>query len=182
MVLFNEFTKIFLLSETHRRPTCLIGDLNMLHLIPTCLIWDFNMIHQRQTCQIGDLNMLHQKPTFLIGDPSKTSIYFFGDWHAWSETQQRPQHASSETDMSDWRQLLETSTCYIENRHAWSETLQKPPCPIGNKHSQSETDMPGQRPIRDHKCYIDDLSETNKLNWRPIWNRHAPINYSNICI
>ena len=29
-----EFTKILLLSETNRRPTCLIGDLNMLHRRP----------------------------------------------------------------------------------------------------------------------------------------------------
>ena len=86
---FNEFTKILLLSETHRRPIGNIlegdpsetdmpdrrpiGDLNMLHQRPTCLIRDLDMLHQRPTC-IGDLKMLHLRPTCHIGNPLETEM------------------------------------------------------------------------------------------------------------
>ena len=60
---FNQFKKILLLSETHRRPTYLIEDssenltcfseTDMSHRGPTCLIgdcWVTDMPHKRLTC------------------------------------------------------------------------------------------------------------------------------------
>ena len=53
IIVTDEFTKILLLSETHRRPTCMIGDpseTDMFHQIPTYLIVDpseTNMLHRR---------------------------------------------------------------------------------------------------------------------------------------
>ena len=38
--IYYDFTKILLLSETHRRPTCLIRD-RYAHRRPTCILWWF---------------------------------------------------------------------------------------------------------------------------------------------
>ena len=66
-----KFTKILLLSETHRRPrsethrrpTCLIGDPleTLIWFIGDQHSWSEN--HRRPTCLIGDLDMLHQRLT-----------------------------------------------------------------------------------------------------------------------
>ena len=58
----NEFTKLLLLSETHRRLTCFIdapSETDMPHLRPI------------------ETNMPHRRPTCLMGDPSETDM---PDW------------------------------------------------------------------------------------------------------
>ena len=83
-----EFTKILSLSETYRRPA---GDLSNTHQRPTCLIGDrhvqseTDMPNQRPTCLIGDLHawsetstcfietyLPHLKLTCLIDNPLKS--------------------------------------------------------------------------------------------------------------
>ena len=80
-----KFTKILLLSETLRRWTCLIGDLNMLHRKPSCLIRDPSETsicyivdrhagletHRRQPC----LRDTSETSTCFIGDPSETDMH-----------------------------------------------------------------------------------------------------------
>ena len=123
MCVFLEFTIILLLSYTHRRP---IGDPSETSV---CFIGDLDMLHQRPKCMTGDpsdLDMLHGRPACLIGDPSMTSTCFLGDWHAWSQTHQRPRLATLENNMPDWRP--------IKDRHAPSVTdisHQKLTCLIG---------------------------------------------------
>ena len=67
ILLFREFTKILLLSETHRRPTCLIRDPSETDMpdlqISTCFI--------RNT---SETNMPFRWPTCLIDSPSETGI------------------------------------------------------------------------------------------------------------
>ena len=75
--------------------------------------------------------------------------------HLW-ETNQRPRHAKSETNMSDRR-------------------------PIKDLHAPVVTDIPHWRPTyligdpsETSKCFIGDPSETDMPHRRPIWNQHAP--------
>ena len=92
-----EFTKILLLSETyrrpnrdpsqtHRRPTCLIGDPSETDMPDRRPIGDQNSrseTHPRPTCLIGDLyvssenDMPHRRPTCLIRNPSEIDM---PDW------------------------------------------------------------------------------------------------------
>ena len=64
IVFLNEFKKILLVSMTHWRSTCLIGDqhawseTDMPH----------RRIHRRTTCLIGDRDLPCRRPTCLIGD------------------------------------------------------------------------------------------------------------------
>ena len=70
-VLSQEFTKILLLSETHRRPN---GDLLETHRRPTCLIGD---PLETSTCFIGDRHAsleTHRKPTCLIKNPPEIDM------------------------------------------------------------------------------------------------------------
>ena len=119
----NEFTKILLLSETYRRP---IEDPSETHRRPTCFIGDpseTDMPHRRP---IGDQHVsseIHQRPTCLIGDRLASSetprrpTYFIGD--------------PSETDMPHRRS--------IEDQHASSETHGRPTCLIGDQDASLET-------------------------------------------
>ena len=59
----------------------------------------------------------------IIGDLSETHRRPIGDSHAWSETHQRPQHASSETYMPDWR-----PTCLIGDPSQSDMTHRRPTC------------------------------------------------------
>ena len=81
--IYKEFTKILLLSETHRRTRHASSETDMPDQIP-----------------IGDLNMLHPRPTCLIWDPLETNMpnrKTTRDGYAWLETHRRPWYASSET-------------------------------------------------------------------------------------
>ena len=61
IVLKMEFAKILILSETHWRPSCLIGDCNMPDWRPTCQIRD------RHASSTTD--MPNWSPSCLIGEP-----------------------------------------------------------------------------------------------------------------
>ena len=104
-------------SETHRRPTSLIGYLNMLHRRLTGLIGDLDMLHRRPTCLIG----AHRRPRHA---KSKTLTCYIGDRHDLLETHQRPQHASLETNMPDRRPIKDLDmlhrrpTCLIGDPYA----------------------------------------------------------------
>ena len=124
-----EFTKILLLSET-------IGDLSETHqrLIGDQDAWSETIWRPRHVSSETDipdqkprhassetnmpvrrpiegLNVLHRRPTCLIGDPSKTLTCYNRDQHAWSETHQRPWHASLETDLLDPRPIGDQHIC-----------------------------------------------------------------------
>ena len=115
VVTLTEFTKLLLLSETHRRPTCLIGDPSDTSL---CFIWDLDMLYRRPrqassetstvTCFIRYLNILYRWPWHTS---SETSTCFSGDLDIlhW-----RPQHASSKIHLRP--------TCLIGDQHVWTET------------------------------------------------------------
>ena len=121
---------------------------------------------------IVDLSETYQRPIGHLSETYRKPIRDFrrhiGDRHAWSETQWRPQQASSETNLRPaWP---------IVDRHAPSETdmpdlrpigdLDKlHRRPIGDPHSQSETDMAHRRPT----CPIGDWH----ANRRPIGDWHV---------
>ena len=135
----SEFTKILLLSETHRRPIRDLLETDMPDREFTKILLLSEIYPETYQRHIGDLWETHWRPTCLIGDRSEN---LQRPWHASLETDmpdRRPQHASSETDMLDrrpirdlnmlhWRRtcligdLLKTSTCFIGDWHAGSET------------------------------------------------------------
>ena len=86
-----------------------------------------------------------------------------------SETHWSTLHASSETDMPQWR-----PTSPIADRNAPSETKmphRRPKCPIGDRNDPSETEMPHRRqicPIRDRPApsETDMPGETHQI---PQW-------------
>ena len=104
------------LSETHRRPTCLIRDRHALsenhrrprhassktHMSDWRPIGVLNMFYRRLTCLIRDRLETNMPDWRLTGDRHAwrvTSTYFIGDRHAWSVTHRRPQHASLVTHL-----------------------------------------------------------------------------------
>ena len=123
-----EFTKILLFletyrrssgdwhawSETHPRPTSLIGDQLKTAMPDRRPVGDQYAsleTHHRPPCLIRVQHALletHRKPTCLIRDPSETNIYdqrLLRDRHAWSENHWWPR-ASSKTDMPDSKPTL----------------------------------------------------------------------------
>ena len=101
-----------------------------------------------------DLSETHRVLTCLIKDPSESSTFLIGDQIAYSEIHQRPQHASSETYMTNQR--------HIEDQLAWSDTRLE--TYWRTRKASSETKMPDWR-------HIGDL---DMLYQRPILNQHAP--------
>ena len=115
---FNEFTNI-LLSETHQRPSCLIGD-------PS----------ETSTCVIGDQHAwskTHRRPWHPKLETDMPDRRLIKDRHAPSVTDIPHRRLTSLI-----RYPSVTSTCFIMVTHL------KPTFSIGDP---SETDMPRRRPI-----------------------------------
>ena len=81
------------LSETHRRPTCLIGDPSETS---TCFSRDLDMPDWRP---IGDLDMFHQRPTCFIGDPLETNM--------------PNRRTTRDRHMPDWRHIIDLDMLHL---------------------------------------------------------------------